>query len=65
MTDLIRATITVDATKPWNAYYVMKYIDTSRHFKLIRIIEIILASSVGEGNLLRAPLTKVVLSAIT
>jgi len=37
ITDLIRATITVDEKKPWNAYHVMKYIDTTPNFKLVRI----------------------------
>ena len=38
MTDLVRATVTVDPSKPWLAYHVMNYIhEKSEDFHLVRI----------------------------
>ena len=37
MSDLVRATIVVDATKPWHAYHMMNYIGSTPHFQLVRI----------------------------
>jgi len=37
MTDLVRATVTVDAAKPWHAYHVMKHIGSAPQFRLLRV----------------------------
>ena len=42
MTDLIRATITVDPNEPWLAYDLMKWISSEKHknYKVFQLIKI-------------------------